>query len=167
MLFTYISPYSKIKKSSNTDSTGGYTIRKRTGHFKRTSLLFRGNFFYDTPQTCQDPGVHLCRTAIGGLPAPKTVFLLTHTMVGQQLVMDGIHGASQFDDTPDQLFIIIDTVDKRRTQMDGKMRVCAPHSRKVAQNAFIAHAGRLFVSLAVLVYVSDSLICLPFRSFPV
>ena len=85
----------------------------------------------------------------------------------QQLVMNGIHGASQFDDTPDQLFIIIDTVDKRRTQMDGKMRVCALHSRKVAQNAFIAHAGRLFVSLAVLVYVSDSLICLPFRSFPV
>lgn len=167
MLFTYISPYSKIKKSSNADSTGGYGIRQRTDHFKRTSILFRDNFFDDTPQTYQDPGVHLCRAAIGVLPASKTVFLLIHTMVGQQLVMNGIHGTGQFDDTPDQLFVIIDTGDERRTQVDGKMRVCAPHSRKVAQDAFIAHAGRLFVSLAVLVYVSNSLICLPFRSFPV
>lgn len=67
MLFTYISPYSKIKKSSNADSTGRYTIRKRTGHFKRTSILFRDNFFDDTPQTYQDPGAHLCRAAIGCL----------------------------------------------------------------------------------------------------
>lgn len=87
--------------------------------FKRTSILFRDNFFDDTPQTYQDPGVHLCRAAIGGLSAQKAVFLFTHAVVGQKLVMDGIHGTGQFDDTPDQLFIIIDTGDKRRTQVDG------------------------------------------------
>lgn len=63
--------------------------------------------------------------------------------------MDGIHGAGQLDDTPDELFVIIDTGDKRRTQVDGQMRIRAPHSRKVAQDALIAHARRLFVGLAV------------------
>ena len=63
--------------------------------------------------------------------------------------MDGIHGAGQLDDTSDQLLVIIDTGDERRTQVDGQMRIRAPHSRKVAQDALIAHARRLFVGLAV------------------
>ena len=119
------------------------------GHFKRTSVLFRENFLYDTPQTCQDPGVHLGRAAIGIFPAQKTVLLLTHTVVGQKLIMDGIHRAGQLDDTTDQLFVIIDTGDERRAQMNGQMRIGTPHSRKIAQDALIAHARGFFVGLTV------------------